>query len=196
MINKESILVKVLAAKKTRAAAFAAANQRVEMAKKALLNEFDNHPITVELLAGPDLEDSKVMPMGYGNLFSFLGFNRNTKENPIHPIRRLLENIHLIRAPSRDKTHLVFTVRAPSNDDIEKKSPMTWESGRSWVHAVTYGIGTFSHYMFSLKEGRFSRSKSGTAIQTKTNLRNTSTYFLGRGYVIGMLGKFNRRLSS
>lgn len=194
-INRNSILIKVMRAKKTQDVAFSKMNNRVTNAKRDLLEEFNKDPVTVELLEGPDLDSSQVMPLGYGNLFSFLGFNRD-KPNPVHVVRSMLENIHLLRRVRIDNGGFTFSLKAPNRDDLEKETPMEWESGRSWINAITYGIGTFSHYMFNLKEGRFKTpSRSGTAIQVATNLHQSSVFFTGRGYVIGMLGRFKAKLT-
>jgi len=193
-LNMNSILLKVTKIKKTQALAFKKIDGIVNVQKVQLLEEFDASPVTKELLAGPDLSSSAVLPDRYGNLFSFLGFDRN-KENPIVPVRKLLENIRLLRKPIVNRIKLTFILKVPRQSDFDKASPMEWESGRSWISAVTHGIGTFSHYMFSLKAGRFkSPTRSGTGIQVASDIHSTSQYLAGIGYVIGMVGKFKRKL--
>lgn len=192
IINHDTILKKVLKSSRTQAIAFARLQAKVAAAKEELINDFDGHPVTQELLAGPFKDGSEVLPYGYGNLFSFLGFE--TEQNPTEPVRKLLERIHLLKAPRSSRNAWTFIVRIPSQEDIDKASPMNWESGRSWVNAVEKGIGTFSHYMFNLKAGRFNNSRSQTAIQVGPNLRNTSAYFAGRGYILGMLKRFQKKI--
>ena len=193
-INSRSILAKVLAADKTRQAALQKVQARFNAAKAELITEFEESPVTQELDAGPALEDSRVLPGGYGNLFSFLGFMQGSK--PTQPVRELLDRIRLIQKPTLEEDRWVFRIRVPDKEDLDNASPMVWEAGRSWIDAVTYGIGTFSHYMFSLTQNRFKNSHSTTAVQVKPNLRGTAAYFSGVGYVIGMLGRFKRKVSS
>ena len=197
ILNHASILMKVMKSPKAQQAAYEKLQAKVLMSQTKLIEEFDSNPVTREILAGPDIASSEILPFGYGNLFSFLGFDRN-KPNPVEPVRKLLERIHLLRRPTVTSVSWNFTLRIPSQDDIDKASPMEWESGRSWIHAVTYGMGTFSHYMFNLKEGRFKnpkRNSSGVAVQIEPNLHATSSYLSGRGYLIGMMGRFKRSIS-
>lgn len=191
LLNNDTILAKVLKSPKGQRIAFLKLKQQVETAKTQLLQEFDTNPVTVELLQGPEQPYSEVLPNGYGNLFSFLGFSVGRK--PTEPVRELLEKIYLIQKPAVDRKSFTFKIRLPSKEDLNDVSPMEWESGRSWIDAVTYGLGTFSHYMFSLTQGRFQNSKSNTAIQVGPDLRATSVYLTSQRYVIGMLGDFKRK---
>lgn len=190
-INVSSITAKVVKAKKTQAVVFNTLNSRVLTAKNNLIEEFDTHPVTQEILAGPDVQPSTILPFGYGNLFSFLGFEKES--SPVQQVRLLLEKIHLIKKPAVGKTYLGFKLITPSNEDVEKESPMAWESGRSWIHAITYGIGTFSHYVFSTMSGRYKKSRSGTAIQVKGYIPSRGEYLTGTSYLFGMLGRFRRK---
>lgn len=192
-INQDAILVKFLKSESVQRKVSTRLYTKVEKAKEALLEEFDSSPVTKEIEAGPDLAESQILPGGYGNLFSFLGFERGT--DPITPVRQLLDKIYMVRKPVIMERYWKFTIRTPSETDFEREAPMTWESGRSWVEAVTHGLSGFSHYMFSLKEGRFKGSRSSTGTQVKANLRSTAEYFAGVGYVIGMLGRFKRKFN-
>lgn len=193
-VNTKSILAKVLAAEKTKLAALRQVQEKFDRAKSELLTEFETSPVTQEIDQGPELTTSSVLPGGYGNLYSFLGFIAGS--NPTGPVRQLLNNIRLVKKPTMGEDAWVFRINIPDKADFDDASPMTWEAGRSWIDAVTHGLGTFSHYMFSLTNNRFTRSKSGTAVQVSTNLRGTAAYFTGVGYVIGMLGRFKRKMVS
>ena len=63
-INKNSIIAKVMKANKTRVAAYTKVESRVLNAKTILLNEFDDSEITKEILAGPEVQPSAVLPFG------------------------------------------------------------------------------------------------------------------------------------
>jgi hypothetical protein len=189
-INSEAILVKCLKSQGIQRQIQRALAEKVEVAKEELLHEFEESPVTQEILEGPDAPSSKVLPSGYGNLFSFLGFKEGT--DPITPVRELIEKIGLTGRPEVRSRSWIFKIRIPSEDDIEKASPMEWESGRSWISAVTRGLSGFSHYLNSLRR-RLGRSTGG--IETKTAVRPGGEYFAGTPYLIGMLGRFKRRFT-
>jgi len=188
--DKNTIKTKILKAHKTQKEAFNKVENKVREAKTELLKEFNENPITQEIEKGPKLPHSEILPEGYGNLFSFFGFDENFE--PIEPIRQQLESIHLDKKIEIEKNKYTFTIKTPSTEDLEEKAPLRWDT-RSWISAVTYGIGRFSHYMFSLTLGRFKKSYSGTAVEVKPDLGETQSYLRGRAYVIGFLGKFKRK---
>ncbi len=164
-------------------------NVKVEDAKQELLEEFNESNVTQEIEAGESLESSQILPQGYGNLFGFLGFEEGS--DPVTAVREKLESIKLVKKPRTTTRQWIFKISAPSNEEIEEVSPMHWESGRSWVNAVTKGLSGFSHYLNSLtkKNGR-----SGAGIQTKSVLRS-GEYFGGVPYLFGMLGRFRRKFT-
>ena len=59
-----------------------------------MVAEFLGHPITKELLAGPDVPNTSGTLNGISNLFAFIGFDRGTQ--PILPIIELLNTTQII----------------------------------------------------------------------------------------------------
>ncbi len=188
-INHNVLLAKILKSEQTQKQAFEFLNEKVERAKDELLTEFNQSPVTQELEAGEDAS-SLVLPQGYGNLFGFLGFDAGRE--PIGPVREELEKIEITsRKPQVSGRTWVFRIIFPSEEDLEKVSKMDWESGRSWINAVTKGLSGFSHFLSSLKR-RLGRSGGG--VQVESDLRSSGEYFAGTPYVIGMLGRFKRKI--
>ncbi len=150
--------------KKPRYEAFArnAANARFIAAREAMLEEFDEHPVTEELQDGPEA-DSDILSRG--NLFSFLGFYEGT--DPTVEVRDLLETTAMspktkFLIGERQVTYQ-FQVKTPSIEEIYDKTPMPGKwSSKSWVEAIEEGIGTFASYIYHVF---INKSKSGTGIQ-------------------------------
>ena len=61
-----------------------------EKIKREMILEFMNHPVTREILGGPNASNESGTLDGYGNLFSFIGFNEG--EDPIEIILDLLND--------------------------------------------------------------------------------------------------------
>lgn len=153
----------------TRKSAFNLAEKKFEKAKSEMIAEFDNHPVTQEIKAGPNGENISNSLGGRGNLFSFIGFPEG--EDPTAVVREHLEErTRLRKIPSfneRTKT-FIFKVETPSLEGIEKKTPFPWEP-RSWVRGIESGISGLGHYISS-KIRQFNGSRSGTAIQSEKQI--------------------------
>ena len=129
--------------------------ERFEIAKNLLLSEFDNHPVTREIKAGPLSENISNTLGGRGNLFTFLGFESGS--DPIFDLRdtivrelvikEQLESQGSVRANSiyyRSVVYFPFS-------EIRQATPMPWEAGLSWALGIEEGISNFSHYVFTRK---------------------------------------------
>ena len=66
-----------------------------EKIKKEMIEEFLAHPVSVEILGGPNAENTSETLGGYGNLFSFIGFNEG--DSPLQPIIDFLESKNIIK---------------------------------------------------------------------------------------------------
>lgn len=180
--------------------------RRFDENKDVFLAAFDAHPVTKEIRGGPTVQESI---LGYGNLFSFLGFERD--EKPVTPLRAWLKQA--IRRDGRPKVAveggvivLRQNVSVPTLDDVNaaanEKNPLdSWAGGRAWTDLIEKGIPGFARFL-SIYGGKNRRkhmddppSRSGTAIQVKTkNLRE------GRpgpiSYLSGLLAAFKASISS
>lgn len=154
-------------------------------ARNDFLKEFDNHKITQEIEAGPNASNTSGTLNGKGNLFSFIGFNRNSD-----PISLLRQNIKKGFSISTKKitNGFRFLISYPSFEELKKATPMPWETGNSWIQGIENGISGFSNYMYK----RFSEGRSGAALQSNNTLRDGS--FNRTNYISGMINNFIKRI--
>lgn len=137
--------------------AYMKAYQRFLSAKQFLLQQFDIHDVTNELLMGPKGVNLTNALDGYGNLYSFLGFPIG--EKPTNELRRFLESSLSFRQTIYNNRIYFFRVTLPSLLDIYNETPLPWDSEGSWVEAVERGLDNFPQYLF--KQWEHSRSTMG-----------------------------------
>ncbi len=185
-INKKMIDKKVSKARSFEGKARKKIQQRLKRSKKELLKEFDNHPVTKELEAGPDAQNYSGTLGGYGNLFSFMGFGEGM--DPTRAVRNFLESSIVIKGRGKvTGTGLEITIKTPTIQDFDF-AKMPWESGNSWVRSVEVGMSSFSYYMHKAYEA----ARSGAGIQIDNKLRKKSSK--GVSYMRGILRKFRKKL--
>jgi len=136
-------------------------NKEVEQYKADLINEFSNHPVTQELDGGENASNISGTLGGYGNLFSFIGFNRGS--NPTEPILSLLKKIRLNKRGKFVNGSYQFQINIPSESELSNSSRLPWEGGRSWLFDIEKTISGIGSYLFA----RTQSSRSGTGIQIK-----------------------------
>lgn len=173
-----------------------AAERRVrnvlESEAKKLMVDFESHPVTEEIDEGPNASNKSNSLGGYGNLFSFMGFESGS--DPISPIRSLLAKSIQIKSFRKKRNRLGFKLRftVPTKEQIDAISPMPWSTD-SWTDAVEKGISGLGQYLHS-KDRHFNTSRSGKGIQIDFDFsggwRANST---PTDYVTGIL---NRMLKS
>ena len=146
----------------------AKAKMAVEEAKERLIEEFMSHLITQEIEAGSRATNMSQTLGGYGNLFSYIGFEQGS--DPIAPIKNYLRRAVRLKKVNAQRLQFVLKVELPSKGDIIALSPVPWAPGRSWVDAMERGLSGLGHYL--LTDSPFSRS--GNAIQATVNLRGGS----------------------
>lgn len=166
-----------------------------------LLDEFDQHPVTKELEAGPEFEGSTYVPNG--NLFSLLGFNAG--EEPTDELRTILDQkIKLSSDPVDVKVsgnRLVFSKKVlyPTIDEVNaavaQNAPLEW-TNRSFTDLIERGLTGLPWYFFSLGASFLKRiapySRSGTAVQKEDKQRTGSIGPIK--YVSEILAKFKQSL--
>lgn len=149
--------------------------------------EFDEHPVTREIKNGPEASNSSGTLGGIGNLFSFIGFNREA--NPIEPVRNLINKITLGKLSNvKDSGMFTFTVNIPAKSDFESVSKMPWESGRSWLYDIERSISGLGQYLY----GKYNKSRSGSGAQSEKSVRSMG--FKPVPYFSSMLENFIKRL--
>ena len=162
--------------------------KEVEKEKILFRADFESHPVTQELDGGETASNNSGTLGGYGNLFSFLGFNNGA--NPTAPVKTLIQKIALDRNVQSSSNTFKFKVNIPSKEDFAAVSRMPWEGGRSWLLDIERGISGLGAYLY----GRFKSSRSGTGIQSKYNYANRR--FQNVKYFSEMYSKFLRRLGA
>ena len=163
--------------------------------KEALLQDFDRHPVTVEIKGGISADNISDTLGGEGNLFSFIGFDDGS--DPIQPLRDALQDgvvlIHSKRGEaSGNKIRYKFSARIPA-EEIRLATPLPWENGNSWVEGVEKrgisGLGQFLYRKFRSPKP----SRSGGGIQTATTLRQAT--FKRRAYISELIRNFVQRFT-
>jgi hypothetical protein len=162
--------------------------EEVEKEKALFQQDFESHPVTQELDGGEDASNISGTLGGYGNLFSFLGFNQGA--NPTAPVKFLIQRITLDRNVQATGNGFRVKVNVPSKDDFGAVSRLPFEGGRSWLLDIERGISGLGAYLY----GRFAGSRSGTGIQSKYKYSNKR--FRNVKYFSGMYTKFLRRLGA
>jgi hypothetical protein len=191
-IDRASIEAKIRAAieKQGGAVAEEVARKVFKRAYKAMLRDFDQHPITAELRAGSRAVNFSDTLGGYGNLYSFLGFEVGS--NPTGPLRDMLELGTNMRMTLFRNNTWYFKVQTPSKAAIEAVTPMEWESGNSWAYAIEDGVSNLSHYLYK----NTSKSRSGTGIQEEGWEINEDLEFKRTKYLSEIFENFRNRINN
>lgn len=171
--------------------AYGSAISSFRSTKSGLLKNFDAHKVTQEIKAG-NSADSSYLPKG--NLFSLLGFYE--KSDPIDDLRKFLsDNTYLERTPSiRFNGNIVsynFRVNTPDIKDIERATPLTWDSSKSWVSELENGVSGFIRYIF-YKYFETPKSKSKTGLQSKYDSISGEDFSERIPYMSELLDNFNK----
>jgi hypothetical protein len=184
-LDIKSIRLKALSTKKAKEKALEKAEKKVEKEKSKLIEDFDNHEVTKEIAAGPKASNTSGTLGGYGNLFSFIGFEENS--DPISPVRDLLSEIE-VKNIKRDGEEYYATVKYPSQSEIRKATPLPFENGRSWALGIEKGISGFTQYIYT----RFLAGRSKEGIQS--NRRSNSGSFKKQDYLNSLLQNFVKNI--
>jgi hypothetical protein len=172
-INKSAIRKKALRGLKSKGAEkkiYRKVNAAFQRKREELMRNFDEHPITQEIKAGPEASNSsRTIVGGYGNLFTFIGFN--TGADPTAEVRAALRyGTRLIRTPRKRGTKrgvlYSYDIVYTNLNDLRGVSPMPWEPG-SWVQKVERGISGLGYYIYHKYVVPGSRSGKGTQSTNK-----------------------------
>lgn len=181
--------------------AFALAKADFDIKKQEMLRDFDTHPVTLEIQAGPRAGGSESLNTE-GNLFSFLGFPAGT--DPTVELREVLEDNTRIVKTSRAAVHRGQTVQyrfpvfaAAIEGELAAASPTRFNSAKSWALAVEgRGFSNLdyyvSHYMYD-ENRTFPTSFSGPAVQLKPQIREGG--FTPREYLTEIIKKFSQKFN-
>jgi len=180
----DSIYKLLLRNRAVEEAAFLRSKLLYTQAKKQFFSEFYSHPVTIEIQNGPDASNSSGTLGGYGNLFSFLGFESSRK--PIDEISSAMEKIFSI-----NRAGLFAKINYPDMEELKKHSPLAWAFGGSWISGIEKGIPNFAKYLYG---PGFRNSRSSSAIEAKYNI-NLAT-FTPTVYMSKMIKNFEENMKN
>ena len=198
MANWRNITKKIKASPRTLKEAKKTAKKVLDEEKAKLLSEFNNHPVTQEIEMGPLAPNISNTLNGYGNLFTFIGFNKG--HDPIETVRLMLSQLVRLKKVSINQgsaPRIEIQYQAPTNNDFKVATPLPWESGRSWVIGIETGISGFGSYMY---EKTYKGSRSGMGFQAKSGpklsfpMQIRSGRFKNVKYMSNMLRNFYKKL--
>lgn len=187
-INKKLLQKQLLQNRSVERAVRNIVKKEVEKQKILFQKDFESHPVTQELEGGENASNISGTLGGYGNLFSFLGFNNGSA--PTTPVKLLIQNIFLNPSVKFTGRVFQFKVNIPSKEQFGAVSRLPWEGGRSWLLDIERGISGLGAYLY----GRFSASRSGGGIQSKYNYSNRR--FRNVKYFSEMYAKFLKRIGA
>lgn len=189
VINKASIRLKLTTSPALTRKVEAIVRERVKSASEALVSEFENHPVTQEIKAGPDSTNSSGTLGGQGNLFAFIGFDKG--DDPTARVEAVLKRglSFVMRKMSvgGKGVQIGIIVKAPQESELREATPMPWLKGRSWMFDVETGIGGLSNFM----AGKFATSRSGGGIQVN---RQTGAVFHPTQYISEIMKRVTERI--
>jgi hypothetical protein len=187
--NKKSISRKVTRSKSFAKFAHKKMRDNLERAKRKMVGEFDAHPVTREISAGPSAVNISNTLTGYGNLFTFIGFSSG--ESPTSAVREYLLSAPKIVRSRLVSNSMIFTIEVPALSDFKNISRMPWEGGRSWLQGIETGISGFSYYMAYVFNSKSSRSGGG--LQVANKIRSGS--YRTTPYMTPILRRFIKEMS-
>ena len=181
---------KSLNSKEMKNEAYKIVQNKVEEADRKMIQNFESHPVTRELDAGPDSGNLSGTLGGYGNLFSFIGFERGS--NPTDIVRNFLRSgTRVYRNPrvvsNPNFVEMTFKIKSVNVDQLESMTPSPWE-GRSWLRSLERGMTGLGYYIFEKSD----KSRSGSAYQSSNKIR--SFVFKPIKYMSSIMEKFNKDL--
>lgn len=166
--------------------------------REEMLEEFTNHPVTQEIDMGPKLGWNSPFLGGSGDLFSFIGFNRD--DNPTEPIKKMIKGLRFYTVFSKGLEHK-FEVRFfPTMDDISQATPMPWAEGRSWAKGIESGISGLGSYLNIETKYDPPNLRSTAGVQAKNKdgklIKVRSGQFRPTKYMSDILSKYRAKFLS
>lgn len=187
-INKKLIQKQIFSNRAVKKLVRDIVEKEIEKEKILFRNDFESHPITQELDGGENASNISGTLGGYGNLFSFLGFNKGS--NPTTPVKILIQKISFNKNIQISNNGFRIKINVPSKEEFASVARLPWENGRSWLLDVERGISGLGSFLY----GRFQNSRSGGGIQSKYNYSNR--VFRNVKYFSQMYTKFLKRIGA
>lgn len=181
--------IKTFAVKQIYKKKFTSIIERAENLKSLMIAEFERHPITREIQGENYADNISGTLGGYGNLFTFIGFELGDK--PTDTILELFKSIKITHNLLNDT--LFLRVSYPSPEDVWMITPMPWQNGRSWAKGIESGISGLNYYLLLNKFSDSSRS--GKGIQSDNKIRPSMRYTPTQ-YITTLLKKYRTKFLS
>jgi hypothetical protein len=162
-------------------------DKEVRKEKEVFLKEFNTHPVTQEIEGGENASNISNTLGGYGNLFSFIGFERGSTPTTI--VKKLINTIKVINITTSSTGEISAEISIPSKDELADATPLPWENGRSWLFDVEKTISGLGAFLYK----KSISSRSGTGIQSQYDFSSKS--FRRISYFNAMYNKFLKKLS-
>ena len=159
-------------------------SKKIDRLKAEMIKDFLSLPVTREIMAGPTSSNISGTLGGYGNLFSFIGFQKGS--NPIDPIINLLNQTTYDISRVSPRGQIKLTITMPSSNDIFNATPVPWAPGLSWAQRIETGMPGLGSYLNKSS----SSSRSGTGVQSGKKAR--AGKFLNSKYISHFLKKWQR----
>lgn len=158
------------------------ATERFNKLKLQMIAEFMAHPVTQEIMAGPQSANISGTLGGKGNLFAFIGFEEG--DNPTQPILEILESVKIVFNGNIDSGSR-FLINFPDTKEVFSVTPMPWAEGRSWAKGIESGISGLGYFIYKANAA----SRSGEGSQTSVKL-NSGARFKNTAYMSSLLSKY------
>jgi len=172
----------------------AVAQKKFDSSMEEMIREFNEHPITMELAAGPEAENISGTLSGYGNLFSFIGFHE--EEDPVELVRQLLMQFTLGGAKvQKRKGKIIYSFRSQgmTRSEIFARTRLSW-IGKSWLKGIESGLSGLGNYLFYENQDYLSgNSRSGTGVQATKRIRSGG--YKPTTYITNILRNFERNFT-
>ena len=162
------------------------AKRKFKRIKAEMIKEFLSHPITQEIMEGPNAPNISGTLGGVSNLFAFIGFDAGNQ--PVAPILERLEAVDIIynKEYKEKGIGVSFNVFLPTAEDIFAITPLPWATGRSWAEGIERGISGLG-YLLKKSGGR-----SGAAVQSRVN-KVRGGGFQNTPYISSFIKRYKKR---
>jgi hypothetical protein len=158
--------------------------------KSQMIRELMNHPVTKEIQQGSASANSSGTLSGYGNLFTFIGFESGS--SPIDAIKQEFDKT-VLRFRTLTDDGPIWNIYLPAPEDIWDVTPMPWAEGRSWAKGIETGISGVGWYLYNQKKN-YPQSRSGPAIQVKSK-SSSKVRFKNVKYISDILSRYEKKFS-
>ena len=161
--------------------------KKFEAMKKQMIKEFLNLPITREIQGGPSASNISGTLKGYGNLFSFIGFDKT--DNPLDPIINLLNQSYIRISKPNVRGQVLVSIEIPSAKQIFESTSLPWAPGISWAQRIEVGMSGLGYYLNTQHPG----GRSGLGVQSQGKVRTGS--FSNKPYISSFIKTWKDKFS-